>query len=419
VPSSQFPQGTLADPEVFQRGGATVLFTDTNGTFEPAGATAVCADPCTRVLSLTAGVLTSPLPASPSPGAEFETQPRLAANGQIVMRYSFYPAATPDSLGVASVAGIFASAAGANALGSPWADTGGETMPLHADPAPDPADASLVAWVEAQDTSCTRFGVRGAPVCQYAIHVAPASASSSPPVAIFDDETPFGAGPSSLAWSSDGRNLLIVDDQPPNDGIYEVSASTTIPPAQKQVTELIAEPPGWTFGQARFAGSKVVFDAAGQGHSAPHTSDIYEISATCDSGTCSFPASATNLTRNASADNVDPAWTSAAAPLLRLGATSVAGAPATLDAAAILDRTVSSKDGVRFEVTLSASSPLTVSVSRNGHTIGTTTLHLPAGASIFTIKQSGGHALTPGSDVAKLRVGGSSAVRYTASFRVR
>ena len=160
----------------------------------------------------------------------------------------------------------------------------------------------------------------GAPVCQYAIHVALATAASSPAIAIFDDEAPSGAGPSSLAWSSDGHTLLIVDDQPPNDGIYEVSASTTIPAAQKQVAELIAEPPGWTFGQARFAGSKIVFDAHGEGRSLPNTSDIYEISSRCDSGTCSFPASATNLTRSPTADNIGPAWTSAAAPLSPLGA---------------------------------------------------------------------------------------------------
>ena len=77
------------------------------------------------------------------------------------------------------------------------------------------------------------------------------------------------------------------------------------------------------------------------------------------------------------------------------------------------------KAGVRFEVTLSAPSPLMVSVSRNGHTIGTTTLRLPAGASTFTIRTSGGHPLTSGSDVAKLRVGSSTAIRYSASFTVR
>ena len=96
-------------------------------------------------------------------------------------------------------------------------------------------------------------------------------------------------------------------------------ASTSISPAAKHVTEVIARAAGWTFGQARFAGSRIVFDARGAGHSLPGTSDIYSIPASCDSGTCSFPASATNLTHNAALDNVDPAWTSANAPLVALG----------------------------------------------------------------------------------------------------
>jgi hypothetical protein len=35
--ASQFPLGTLADPDVFQNGGSTVVFTDTNGAFAPTG----------------------------------------------------------------------------------------------------------------------------------------------------------------------------------------------------------------------------------------------------------------------------------------------------------------------------------------------------------------------------------------------
>ena len=341
--------------------------------------------------------------------------------GQVVAQYALYPSASPTSLGAASMQGIFATPAGANAFASPWADTATEAMPLRADPAPDPADASLLAWVESEDPTCTKFVVSGAPVCQYEIHVAAASDTTSPPVAIFDDESVGGAGPSSLAWSTNGRDLLIVDDQPPNDGIYEVSAEHRRARARlKQVAELlIAEPPGWSFGQARFAGTRIVFDARGEGHSTPNTSDIYSISAKCDSGTCSFPASATNLTNDPTADNLAPAWTSATAPLIALGATPSAGAPARLDAAVIVSRTVTAKAGVSFEVTLSAAGSLSVSISRNGHTIGATTLHLPTGESTVTITRSGGHALTSGSDVAKLRIGGSTSVRYTASFTVR
>jgi hypothetical protein len=114
----------------------------------------------------------------------------------------------------------------------------------------------------------------------------------------------------------------------------------------------------------------------------------------------------------------DPAWTSAATPLPALGAAPAPGSPAKLYAARILSRTVTPKTGVSFEVTLSAAGSVSVSISRHGHTIGSTTMRLPAGASTFTVTRSGGHPLTTGSDVAKLRVGSSPTVRYSATFTV-
>ena len=409
--ASQLAGGTLGDPDVFQNAGATVLFTDATNTASP-----LCALPCARAFSLTAGVLTDQSPAPASDGAGFESQPRLSSSGGLVEQYVLYPAATASTLGAPSVAGLYQRSLGATAIGTSWSDTATMTLPERADPAPDPANASLMAWVDLQNPSCTGITLNGSPVCQYAIHLATAATVTSPPVAIFDDEAPFGPGPSSISFSPDGRTLLIVDTATPNNGIYTVPASTSISPAAKHVTEVIAQPPGWTFGQARFAGSRIVFDARGEGHSVAGTSDIYSISAKCDSGTCSFPASATNLTRNAGLDNVDPAWTSAAAPLVALG--TPANAPLALDAAAIVSRTVSSKTGVAFTVTLSAAGTIAVSISRSGHTIGVTTLHLPAGESRVTIKRSGGHALTRGHDSAKLRLGSATAIRYSTTFTV-
>jgi hypothetical protein len=400
--TSAVPSGVIGDPDLFQRSGTIVAFTDSlNGV-------------SSQSFTLASGTLSSDAPQGT--GAAFESQPRFTSNGQLVEQYVLYPLATSSTLGMPSVAGLFARPLGNAAIGPPWGDTATEPLAQRADPAPDPVDPSLLAWVQIEDPSCTQFSVHGSAVCQYEVHVGSATSTSAPPVAIYDDETPFGSGPSSLAWSSDGRNLLIVDDEPPNDGIYEVAATTSVPAATKKVMELIAEPPGWTFGQARFVGSKVVFDAHGAGHSTPNTSDIYEISSKCDSGTCSFPASAVNLTHNATANNISPAWTSAAAPLIPYGAS--AGGPAVLDAAAIRARTVKAAQGATFEVTMSAASPLSVSISRNGHTIGTTTLHLQAGATTFTLKTSGGHALTAGHDVAKLRVGSSTRVRWSTSFTV-
>jgi hypothetical protein len=409
--ASQLATGTLGDPDVFQNAGATVLFTDTTNTASP-----LCALPCARAFSLTAGVLSIQSPSPSSAGAGFESQPRLTASGGLVEQYVLYPSATASTLGAPSVAGLYQRSLGASTIGTAWSDTATMTLPERADPAPDPANPSLLAWVDLQNPSCTGITVQGTPVCQYAIHLASAATVTAPPIAIFDDEAPFGPGPSSLSFSTDGRTLLIVDDSRPNNGIYSVPASTAVSPAAKHVTEVIAEPPGWTFGQARFAGSRIVFDAHGEGRSLPGTSDIYSIPASCDSGTCSFPASATNLTRNAGLDNVDAAWTSQSAPLVALG--TPANAPLALDAAAIVSRTVTSKSGVAFTVTMSAAGTIAVSISRSGHTIGVTTVRLPAGESTFTIKRSGGHPLTKGRDSAKLRVGSSTAVSYSASFTV-
>jgi hypothetical protein len=422
----QFPDATLKAPDLFQIGGATVLFTASTATFGAPVNPAACAEPCAATFSLTAGALTRQTPAVSTPpptAAVFEFQPRLTADGQMVDHYAVYPSATPASLGAVTQHGLYVrplNAPSPGTVGAVWSDTATETLPQNADPAPDPANPALLAWVENQDPSCTRFTVRSKTVCQYAIHVAGAGAAPAPPVAIFDDETPFGTGPSSLAWSSDGSKLLVVDDQAPNDGIYMFPSSTAIAPGSKKITELIAEPPGWTFGQARFAGKKIIFDAHGNGHSMPGTSDIYSISAGCDSGTCAFPANATNLTAKAANDNIEPAWTSAVAPIVPLDHPLVQGAPPVLDAARILSRKVSAKTGVSFEVTLSAAAAVIVSISRNGHTIGTTTLHLPVGASTFTIRQSGGHALTRGSDKGKLRIQGaaSDAISFSASFSV-
>jgi len=409
--ASQLADGTLGDPDVFQIAGTTVLFTDTTDTASP-----LCALPCARAFSLTAGVLADQSPAPASDGAGFESQPRLTATGGLVEQYVLYPAATASTLGAPSVAGLYQRALGATTIGTAWSDTATATLPARADPTPDPAAPSLLAWDELQNPSCTGITVHGAPVCQYAVHLASAATVTSPPIAIFDDEAPFGPGPSSLAFSSDGRTLLIVDDSTPNNGIYTVPASTSVSPAVKHVTEVIAEPRGWAFGQARFAGSRIVFDAHGEGHSLPGTSDVYSIPASCDSGTCSFPASATNLTHNAALDNVGVAWTSASAPLVALG--TPANAPLALDAAAIVSRTVTAKAGVAFTVTLSAAGTITVSISRSGHTIGATTVHLPAGESTFTVKRSGGHALTRGHDSAKLRLGSSTTIAYSTSFTV-
>src|SRR5581483_11871774 len=96
--TAQLPGGTLGEPDVFQRGGSTLLFTDTVNAFGPPTSSSLCLQPCALSYSLAGGVLRPQSPA-PGSGAAFESQPRLTANGQLVEQYSLYPGATSSSLG--------------------------------------------------------------------------------------------------------------------------------------------------------------------------------------------------------------------------------------------------------------------------------------------------------------------------------
>jgi hypothetical protein len=408
------PAATIASPDLFQGAGSTVVFTAATNAF---GAPGCNAGSCALTFSLTGGVLTrqSPLAATLPSGDVVESQPRLIGSKAIAYSYAVYPAATQSAPGAASQTGIDTRALGAQpaaAAGTPWSNTASETLAPLVGPAPDPANSALLAWVENQDPSCTIFIFRAATACQYAIRVGTGAAAAAAPVAAFDDETPFGHGPTSLSWSSNGRTLLIVDDQPPNDGVYTIAASTAVNPGTKTVTEVLAEPPGWVFGQARFAGSKIVFDARGDGHATAGTSDIYSVSASCDSGSCAFPLNAANLTRDASADNIDPTWTSAAAPILGLG--QAAPSSPSLLAAQLESRTVTPKQGVTFAVTLAASATLSLSVSG----LGSEHVHRGAGEAIITVKSIGGHSLGKGRHTAVVTIVGSASGRRSYSATV-
>ncbi|HLW94781.1 MAG TPA: hypothetical protein VKS25_05325, partial [Solirubrobacteraceae bacterium] len=135
----------------------------------------------------------------------------------------------------------------------------------------------------------------------------------------------------------------------------------------------------------------------------------------CDSGSCAFPLNAVNLTHDASADNIDPTWTSAAAPILGLGQ-SAPGSPSLL-AAQLQSRTVTVKQGVTFAVTLAASATLSVSVSG----LGSEHVRHSAGEALITVRSIGGHSLGRGRHTAAVKIVGSATGRrsYSATVTVR
>jgi hypothetical protein len=425
--ATSLPSGTVSEPDIYQNGGTTVLFLGQTNTFAPSTQPKACGADCSGTYALSNGLLTAlGPPAAPAAGtAYYETQPRVTADGQEVFSSALSTGILGSSIGASATALVERQIA-VGATVTAWSNTSSETQPASGfDGAPDPADATRAAWVEQQ--ACN-FIFQGQNACQYAIHVGGLSVGNAP-IAIYDKEYDssaggFGQGPTSLAFSPDGTTLLMVDPFAPNTGIYEFPAAGD--PATKTVTEAIVQPAGWTFGQARFAGSKIVFDAHQQVGTTT-TGDIFTIPANCTVATCTFPVSATNLTNDPPANSKDPSWTSASEPLAPL---RVAGGPSvtkvTLPAKPI-------RTGRRFTllVTLSAPGTIVVKVVRRlaanpkkqgaprTRPIGSVTFVGRAGPNALTIGLVAGRRLAPGSYTATIGVKGSTATAKSVHFTVR
>jgi hypothetical protein len=421
--ASSLPDGTLAEPDIFENGGTTILFQGLTSAFAGASLPAACGADCAGTYELNNGLLTQlgPRAASAAGAAYYESQPRLTADGQEVFGSTLYTGISPTTPGTAATALVERPLA-PDATVTQWSNTNAETEPAAGfDGTPDPADATLAAWVQAQGCAYSVPNAQGAAQssCQYAIHVGSAT-QAAPPVAIYDNEfvSANGRGPSSLDLSSDGSTLLLVDPYPPNTGIYMTSVAGA--PGEKPVTEVLAQPAGWTFGQARFAGTNIVFDAH-QLLDGKTTGDIYTLRASCSVGSgCTFPASATDLTHDPLADGSDPAWTSATAPIAALRAVTPRIRGVSAPSAPIYQ-------GRRFTlvVQLSAPAKIVVGISRRAgastklKTVGSLAFTCHEGTNRLSIELVGGRALTAGSYIATVAVRGSSAAAAAVRFTVR
>jgi hypothetical protein len=425
--AASLPSGTVAEPDIYQNGGTTVLFLGQTNAFAPSSQPKACGADCSGSYALSNGLLTElgPPPAPAAGTAYYETQPRVTADGQELFSSALWTGITGSSIGASATALVERQIA-AGATVNPWSNTSSETQSVSGFAgAPDPADATRAAWVEQQ--ACN-FVFLGQNACQYAIHVGGLSVASAP-VAIYDKEynssaAGLGQGPTSLAWSPDGTNLLMVDPFAPNTGIYEFAAAGD--PATKPVTEVLVQPLGWTFGQARFAGSKIVFDAHQQVGTAT-TGDIYTIPANCTLATCTFPASATNLTNDPRANSEDPSWTSATEALAAL---RVAGGPSVTK---VTLPTKSIRTGRRFTLIVTLSSPGTIVVKivrrLSGATttqgaprtrpMGSVTFAGKAGPNALLIGLVAGRRLAPGRYSASISVKGAGSAAKTVHFTVR
>jgi hypothetical protein len=426
--ASSLPQGTLLSPDVLQTGGTTVLFLGATKSFAPSRQPLACGSDCSATYELRAGALTElgPVAGAATGAAYYESQPRLTADGQELFGSALYSGITGPSL-PAPAAALVERPLSAGATVTEWGSTGSETEPASGfDGAPDPADPTQAAWVQAQGCSYHVPDARGVeqPSCQYAVQLGSITSGASAPVVIFDNEyvSANGAGPTSLALSSDGTTLLMVDPYAPNLGIYTTPVAGV--PGSKPVTEVIAQPVGWTFGQARFAGTKIVFDAH-QHINSTTTGDIYTLPASCTAASCSFPASATNLTNDAAANSSDPAWTSANAPIAAL---KVPGPPRVTSVSA-LSTTITAGAKLRLSVTASAAGTIVVRVTgRPGapatplpksRLLGSLRFAVQVGVNAVAIGRLGGRSLAAGTYTAKVWLSGSSAAPKAVHFSVR
>jgi hypothetical protein len=419
------PSGTVSSPDVFQNDGTAVLFTGLTSAFAAPGLAAACGADCSATFELHDGALTElGPPAAPATGAAYdESQPRITADGQELFDSSLTTGILPASPGTPATALVERPLA-KNAVATPWSDTDAEGEPAAGfDPAPDPAGATQAAWVQSQGCTYQYPNAQGVAQssCQYAVRFGAASESSAP-VVIYDNEfaSDNGRGPTSLSLSTDGSTLLLVDPYAPNTGIYTTPVAGV--PGLKPVTEVLAQPAGWTFGQARFAGSKIVFDAHQVSGSKP-TGDIYTVPASCAvAGGCTFPASATDLTNDPSADNSDPAWTSATAPLQSLRVAALA----RITAASAPAEPVLSGRSFTLSVTLSAAATIVVRIARRAgtppkyRTVGSLTAPGRRGTNHVSIRLVAGRALAAGSYTATVALrGAASTATRTLHFSVR
>ncbi len=420
---ASLPSGTVSAPDVFQNGGTSVLFLGATNAFVEPGLPQACGADCSGTFELNNGTLTelAPPAAAASGAAYYETQPRITADHQEIFSSSLYTGILPSAVGTPATALVERPLA-TNATVTQWSNTDAEAQPAAGfDGTPDPADATLVAWAESQGCSWEYPNAQGVEQasCQYAIHLGAASDANAP-VITYDNEfvSANGRGPTSLALSSDGSTLLLVDPYVPNTGIWTTPVAGQA--GAKPATEVLAQPAGWTFNQARFAGSSIVFDAHEQVNGNA-TGDIYTVPATCTAATCTFPASATNLTNDPLADSSDPAWTSATTPIPAL---RVAVVPRVTSVSAPKTPIIA---GSRFtlQVTLSARATVVVKIVRRSGTppkskpIGSVVFAGKAGSNRLSIRLVAGRTLAAGTYTATVGLRGSSTAAKTIHFSVR
>jgi hypothetical protein len=269
---------SLGDPHVAPDGDVVVFDGNTNQFSHTTNGTFHCGFGCAGVYRWQNGQSVR-LSAPPNNGdgavSTFDHEPEVGANGRFV--YTFFGCA-----GYVGVYGTYDCTTGVwseNIDGTDARDYGGACDDGPSSPSPNPANAAEVAYVGCDDANY-----------DYGLWVSGENNANTRLIgaAAVPIEHP--------SWRSDGQQIVNVERGGSEPGLWIVQAAGA--PGFRHV---LADPAGNDFSSPRFMGpaqDRVIFGAAGE---------LWTIPASCTAATCSFPASATQVTTGG--DNSAPAWT--------------------------------------------------------------------------------------------------------------
>lgn len=424
----------MRDPALVP-GGSVFTFEATTGDYhDNQGPPGACGLNCTGVYVYDGGQIRRLTAAAQHCGisqfcTSFETEGRPSTDGRVFANYAVYSYETSCSSGTcgyaiqgSSIKEYVRSLAGGDEteVPTPGCDLSSLAGPSHVDLAPDPVDPSHFTYAGCKGTA-------GAGSGQWPIVLGDSSGSVTG--ISYDDQSEFDP-----SWSPDGTHVLDVEGgDTPGIWTYDTSPATT---PGKAFTELLADPGSNAaypdIMHARFiGGDRVVFSAQG---------NLWTIPASCTAATCTFPASATQLTHDdgSATQDLDPTWTSAARvepvdtpPPSGSGGQPGPGdgTPGTAGQADPVTALVAAghgrgraRSGLRFTITLARKATVTAKITRlrrhRYRTFGSVRLNGHAGVNKFTIHRAGGHEVGAGRYRVRVSTSGGGKAR-TLSFNLR
>jgi hypothetical protein len=252
--------------------GTRVVFSALRSDGDPVN----CGSNCISVFLLDDGVLRR-LSAAPGPtGGNVNTyanDPELSLDGAFTFFSNAVNILSPSSL--KAELGVYQNSDGATAE----FDTGCDDA---RNPAPRPDATDEVVYACDDDRTLYRTGAD------------PQVAGDDVPL-FSDDVTP-----TDPSFSADG-NTIVDAEGGADAGLWAFAYDASV------VTHVVQSPAGTPFSSPRFAGARILFVA---------DRDVWSVPATCTQATCSFPASATQLTTSGDVGAIG--WTSSTTPVKAL-----------------------------------------------------------------------------------------------------